>query len=78
MPTELPPTADMNIALFRDTGVVSDYANLSGPRDCEAFLFATYIAPGSDVLDLGVGAGGQQLFWRHLPETIWGLITRKR
>ena len=53
---------DTNIARFRDDRVVADYANLSGLRDCEAFLFATYIAPGCDVLDLGVGAGRTAAF----------------
>src|SRR5262245_14468280 len=57
MSTEPPALGDSNIARFRDAGVVADYANASGPRDCEAFLFATYLTPGSDVLDLGVGAG---------------------
>src|SRR5262249_45099646 len=57
VPTEPAALGDVNIARFRDAGVVAGYANVSGPRDCEAFLFATYIAPGSDVLDLGVGAG---------------------
>lgn len=57
MPDDTPTIADSNIARFRDADLVVDYANRSGPRDCEAFLFVTYFAPGSDVLDLGVGAG---------------------
>ena len=57
MPTEAPTPVDINVQRFRDISVVADYANTIGPRDCEAFLFATYIAPDSDILDIGVGAG---------------------
>jgi len=57
MPTELSTSEDINIARFRDAGIVADYTDVRGPRDCETFLFSTYIVPGSDILDLGVGAG---------------------
>ena len=50
-------SVDVNLAQFRNALVVDDYLNMTGERDCEAFLFATYIRPDSDVLDLGVGAG---------------------
>lgn len=60
--TEMPPIeptalVDRNIERFRDPQVVAEYAAASGPRDCEAALFATFIASGSDILDLGVGGG---------------------
>src|SRR5476649_1848663 len=57
MPTETSALVDKNSERFRDARVVAEYADASGPRDCEAFLYANYIASGSDVLDLGVGAG---------------------
>jgi SAM-dependent methyltransferase len=57
MAAEFDSAKDINVARFRDAEVVAEYATANGPRDCESFLFATYVAPGTDVLDLGVGAG---------------------
>ena len=57
MPIEPSAFADINIDRFRDAQVVAEYASANGPMDCEPFVFGTYIAPGSDVLDLGAGAG---------------------
>ncbi len=48
---------DRTLSLFSSAEVVAAYAAPQGARDCEAFLFKTYIKPGSDLLDLGVGAG---------------------
>lgn len=50
-------TADHNARLFDSADIVADYEALAGLTPCEQTLFERYIPPGSDVLDLGVGAG---------------------
>lgn len=56
-PIETTALADTNIERFRDPRVVAKYAAASGPKEGEAVLIDNYIAPGSDILDLGVGGG---------------------
>jgi SAM-dependent methyltransferase len=48
---------DRNIAAFNRTDVVSDYRNMAALTGAEEQLFARYLRPGMDVLDLGVGTG---------------------
>ena len=50
-------TADHNAQLFDSADVVADYEAVAGLTPCEQVLFDRYIPIGSDVLDLGVGAG---------------------
>ena len=73
MSSEPPAGLDVNIARFRDAETVADYTDVNGPRDCEAFLFATYLAPGSDILDLGVGAGRTASVLAPLARTYLGV-----
>jgi SAM-dependent methyltransferase len=68
-----PSLVDPNIARFRNSEVVEHYANLSGPWLCEASVFGTYIAPGSDILDLGVGAGRTAALLAPLARTYLGV-----
>ena len=46
-----------NVRLFDQEDIVADYEALTGLTPSEQRLFDRYIPPGSDVLDLGVGAG---------------------
>jgi SAM-dependent methyltransferase len=46
-----------NRAVFDSPEIVDDYRSLEGLSPCEQVLFECYIPRGSDVLDLGVGAG---------------------
>lgn len=48
---------DYNRKLFDSSAVVADYSALEGLTPCEQAVFGRHIRPGSDVLDLGVGAG---------------------
>jgi SAM-dependent methyltransferase len=73
MLAEVTTPVDINIVRFRDIGVVADYANAKGLRDCEPFLFATYIAPDSDILDIGVGAGRTAAFLAPLARSYLGI-----
>lgn len=50
-------TTDHNARLFDSADIVADYEALAGLSPCEQTLFERYIPAGSDVLDLGVGAG---------------------
>lgn len=48
---------DHNARLFDSSDIVADYEALAGLTPCERTLFERHIPTGSDVLDLGVGAG---------------------
>jgi SAM-dependent methyltransferase len=47
----------LNLRTYLVPEVASHYAGLSYLTPCEQLLFRTYIKPGMDVLDLGVGGG---------------------
>ena len=47
----------LNLRTYRVPEVAYHYAALNYLTPCEQLLFRTYIKPGTDVLDLGVGGG---------------------
>jgi hypothetical protein len=65
-------------AQFGDARTVADYKDVSSLRDCEEFLFATYVTPGVDVLDLGVGAGRTAAALAPLARNYLATTTPKR
>lgn len=48
---------DRNVAAFNRSDVVGDYRGVDALTNAEELLFARYLRPGMDVLDLGVGTG---------------------
>lgn len=48
---------DTNLKIYDTLQVAEYYAALDYLTPCERLLFETYIAPGSTILDLGVGGG---------------------
>ena len=46
-----------NLRVYNSDEVVSHYAELDNLAPCERFLIDTYLEPGMDVVDLGVGGG---------------------
>jgi len=46
-----------SLEIYSDSAVVAQYAALDHVTDCERLLFETYLLPGIDILDLGVGGG---------------------
>jgi len=50
-------SAETNLKVYGTPHVVSYYASLDYLTPCERLLFDSYIKPGSDILDLGVGGG---------------------
>jgi len=50
-------SASDNLALYSNERVVSYYEKLSGLQPAEQYLFDKYIPGGSNVVDIGVGAG---------------------
>ncbi len=50
-------TGDATRATYEDARVVAFYSREQGLQRTEALLFETYVTPGLEVLDLGVGAG---------------------
>ncbi len=50
-------TKASNLQVYRDPDVVSHYAGLNYLTPCELLLFETYIKPGMEILDIGVGGG---------------------
>ncbi len=50
-------SADTNLQIYDAPEVAAHYAALDYLTPCERLLFETYVAPGSAVLDLGVGGG---------------------
>jgi len=46
-----------NLRTYENGQVVSFYERQAGLQPCEAYLFAKYIQPGANVLDMGVGGG---------------------
>jgi SAM-dependent methyltransferase len=56
------PTAETNLLTYDAAVVASHYASLDYLTPCERLLFDSYIAPGSAILELGVG-GGRATGW---------------
>jgi ubiquinone/menaquinone biosynthesis C-methylase UbiE len=50
-------TDNPNLAVYNAPEVTEHYAALNYLSECEKKLFDTYIRPGADILDLGVGGG---------------------
>jgi SAM-dependent methyltransferase len=48
---------ERNVAVFNRADVVSDYRGIAALTEAEKLLFARYLRPRMDVLDLGVGTG---------------------
>jgi ubiquinone/menaquinone biosynthesis C-methylase UbiE len=48
---------ERTLETYRNAAVVSSYDHASELHQAEALLFREYVKPGSEVLDLGVGAG---------------------
>jgi ubiquinone/menaquinone biosynthesis C-methylase UbiE len=46
-----------NLQIYNTPNVASHYASLDYLTPCERFLFDSYLRPGMDILDLGVGGG---------------------
>jgi SAM-dependent methyltransferase len=49
--------SDVNLHLVEDPAIAREYAQLDYLTPCERLLIETYVAPGAEVLDLGVGGG---------------------
>jgi len=49
--------ASSNLEIYELRNVAAHYAALDYLTPCERLLFAAYVAPGSAILDLGVGGG---------------------
>jgi SAM-dependent methyltransferase len=64
---------DRNVAAFNRADVVSDYREMDALTGAEQLLFARYLRPGMDVLDLGVGTGRTTPALRGLGGTYVGL-----
>ena len=51
------PTAESNLRVYESDRVATHYAALDYLTHCERLLLASYLKPGSSILDLGVGGG---------------------
>ena len=53
---------DINLTAYNAPEVARHYASIDYITPCEKLLFEKYVAPGGDILDLGVGGGRTTAF----------------